>query len=306
MSRTMISPADIEAMRSVGKNLIDRGFCEANLASGQLLWKNDFSLLKMGYTLTQIQAMTLYDIIPQEFHDQLSGSIDDESKGRSQKFSIWPCKAADGKYVWWYVTKVKSAHPIHWYKSEYLNTTEKSGPEYAAMFAAMNTANSYHDLEIKFLDHQNWTKGQIEELTKNVEELWKSHGALSEQMKSCLMAANRTADLSVENRQSIIAIRTDVANQLAEQTTEILKLISTDVVHDQRIAKFESHIQKTTDEAVKTITESADKAGQAITTTASKAGQGLSRKVTVPVSVIAVVLAFVQWLITNWHPFGGH
>jgi len=307
MAKIDLNPSDIEAMREAGKNLEDRGFGEVNLATGQILWKNEFSLQKMGYTLAQVQALTVYDIIPKEFHGALSSSLDDESRGRSQTFSIWPCKAADGKYVWWYVTKVKSAHPIHWYKTEYLNTTANSGPEYAAMFAAMHTANSFHDLEVQFLDHKIWTRGEIERLSQETEELKRSHAVLADQMKACLNAANRGANLAVENGQAIVAIRTDVANQLAEQTTEILKLISTDAIHDQRLAKFEEHLKATADKTVKEvtnkITEQAQKAGQTITTQANKAGRGLSRKVTIPVSLIALVFAFVQWLITNWHKF---
>ena len=81
---------------------------------------------------------------------------------------------------------------------------------------------------------------------------------------------------------------------------EILRLISTDAVHDQRLVAFEKHIQKTTDNAVRVITVQADKAGQIITTQADKAGKSLSRKVTIPIGAIAAVMTILQWIITHW------
>ena len=258
-------PYDSIVMRELGQSFADRGFFEVNLASGSMEWANNFVLEKYGMTLEQIQAMTLFDLVPSEHHDALTSSVADETKGRSQKFSIWPGKAANGKLVWWYVTKAKGAHPYHWYKAEYLNTTEKTGPEYASMLAAMQTANSYNDLAARLLDHQEWTQHEISRL---------------------------------------IHLKTDMSDQFAKQTTEILRLIGTDTIHEQRMASFETSIKKAASEAaqsaIKEITVSAEKAGKAITVQAHKAGQGLAKKVTVPVSLIAAFAAIAQWLINTY------
>jgi ferritin-like metal-binding protein YciE len=267
-------------------------------------WANNFVLEKYGMTLEQIQAMTLFDLVPSEHHDALTSSVADETKGRSQKFSIWPGKAANGKLVWWYVTKAKGAHPYHWYKAEYLNTTEKTGPEYASMLAAMQTANSYNDLAARLLDHQEWTQHEISRLDEGFASLQQGQKEMQEQLRGCLSAANRAANEAVEANSSIVHLKTDMADQFAKQTTEILRLIGTDTVHDQRMASFETSIKKAASEAaqsaIKEIATSAEKAGKAITVQAHKAGQGLAKKVTVPVSLIAAVAAIAQWLINTY------
>lgn len=291
-------------MRESGASYADKGFFEINLVSGQIEWMNDYALRKHGFTMEQAQTMTINSLVPEEFHDSMNSSIADEVKGRSQKFSIWPGRHATGKLIWWYVTKTKSSHPYHWYKAEFLNITERVGAEYAAMIAAMNTANSYNDLATRLLEHQEWTLEQIKRLDEATVGLGQGQKEMRDQIQGCFTAANRAANQSVEANQAIRQLQLDMEEQFAKQTTEILKLIGTDVVHDQRLAAFEEHMKRAatvaTETAVRQISESADKAGKVITTQAHKAGQGLSRKVTIPVSAIAAAATIVQWIISNW------
>jgi hypothetical protein len=72
-------------------------------------------------------------------------------------------------------------------------------------------------------------------------------------------------------------------------TVEILRLISSDAANDARMKVFEDQVKKTTALAIRSVVSTAD-----------KAGRGLSKRVTIPVGVIAAVLTFIQWLITNW------
>lgn len=296
-------PYDSVVMRELGQSYVDKGFFEVNLTSGKMEWMNEFALAKYGMKLEQIQAMTVYDLVPNEHQDALSSSIADESKGRSQKFAIWPGKTADDKIVWWYVTKSKSAHPHHWYKAEYLNTTEKTGSEYASMLAAMNTANGINDLTSKLLDHEQWTHGEVKRLDDSIASLKQGQKEMQEQLKGCLAASNRAANEAMESNQNLIQLKAGMEDQFAKQTTEILRLISTDAVHEQRMAAFETHMKKAASEAaasaVKEISVSAEKAGKAITVQAHKAGQGLARKVTIPVASIAAVATLIQWIINT-------
>jgi hypothetical protein len=297
-------PYDSVVMRELGQSYVDKGFFEVNLGSGAIEWANDFVLSKHGMTLIQIQAMTLHDLIPSEHHDSLNNTIADESNGKSQKFSIWPEMTSDGRLVWWYISKAKDAHPYHWYKAEYLNTTDKSGPEYANMLAAMNTANSYNDLASKFNEHQTWIKGEIKRIDDTTTGLRQGQIEMQEQLKGCLSAANRAANEAMVANKKIDDIKTNIEDQFSKQTTAILNLISTDAIHEQRMASFEIHMKKAASdastEAVSQISASAEKAGKAITTQAHKAGQGLAKRVTIPVGAIAALFTFLQWLITNW------
>jgi LysM repeat protein len=294
-------PYDSIVMRELGQSYSDKGFFEVNLASGAVEWANEFVLSKYGMTLEQLQAMTIYDLVPTEHHDAVTSSIADESRGRSQKFSIWPGKTASGKLVWWYVTKAKSAHPFHWYKAEYLNITDKIGPEYTSMLASMSTAATVNDLASRLLDHQEWTQGEVNRLDDGLRNLQQGQAEMQEQLKGCLAAANRAANEAVQANTTISHLKDDMENQFAKQTTEILRLISTDTVHEQRMSKFEDSMKKAATEAansaIRQIAASAEKAGKAITVQAHHAGQGLARKVTVPVGVIAAVATLVQWII---------
>ncbi len=297
-------PYDSLVMRELGQSMTERGFFEVNLSTTSIEWLNDFALAKFGMTLEQIQSMTMYDLVPVEHHEMMGDSIADESRGRAQKFSIWPHKTSDGKLVWWYVTKAKSAHPYHWYKAEYLNTTEKSGPEYASMLAAMMTANSYNDLHTKLLDHQDWTRGEVNRLSEETRELREGQAEIRDQVKGCRAAADKAANEALEANAGIKSLRGDMDTQFSKQTTEILRLISTDTQHEARMAAFATSMNKVAEEAaqkaVVLITESANKAGHAIVVQAKQAGQGLSRRVTIPVSAIAAVATIVQWVIAHW------
>ncbi len=291
------NPYDSVPMRELGQNLIEHGFFELNLVSGSVEWVNTFTLGKYGMQLEQMQAMTIYDLIPSEHLDSLTSAVADETKGRPHKFSIWPGKTADGKLVWWYITKIKNAHPIHCYRAEYLNTTDKSGPGYASMLAIMSTANSYNELAAKLSEHQDWTQKEVAKINIAVD-------SLQDHLRGCLSAANRAANEAVEANQSITRMKSDMADQFAKQTTEILRLISTDTVHEERMATFETHMKKAAADAatsaIKEIAASAEKAGKAITVQANKAGQGLARKVTIPVGAIATAATIIQWIMNNW------
>ncbi len=297
-------PYDSVVMREIGQSFTDKGFLEVNLTSGTIEWANEFMLEKYGMKLEQIQAMTIYDLVPSEHHEALNGSIADESKGRTQKFSIWPGKAANGTLVWWYVTKAKSAHPYHWYKAEFLNQTSKTGPEYASMFAAMNMANSYNNLESQLLEYKQWTEGEIKRLDDGQDDLREGQREMQEQIKGCLAAANRAANEAMAGNQAVQNLKKDMSDQFANQTTAIIRLISTDALHEQRMAEFESHMKRAASDAaaaaVKEISASAEQAGKAITVQAHKAGQGLAKKVTIPVGAIAAAATIIQWIINNW------
>ena len=297
-------PYDSVVMRELGQSFLDMGFLEMNLESGVIEWANNFVLGKHGMTMQQMQSMTLFDLVPPEYHDALNNNISDESNGKSRKFSIWPKKSADGRLVWWYITKAKSSHPYYWYKAEYLNTTDSMGPEFTNMLAAMNMANSYGDLESKLSEHQIWAKGEIKRLDDKTEGLRQGQVEMQEQLKGCLTAANRAANEAMAANKKIESLTTSIDDQFSNQTTAILNLISTDALHEQRMASFETYMKKAASdastEAVQQISASAEKAGKAITTQAHKAGQGLAKKVTIPVSLIAAVFTVLQWLINNW------
>lgn len=276
-------------MRRQGEELTDQGLVELNLMSGHVSWVNRAVLEKCGYTLDQVQSLTVFDLFPEDFHDGLRNTISDQTKGKFHKFSIWPWREGGGKVVWWYSVRVKAQHPLYWFRFEYLNTTGETGADYASMRAAMETTNGYNDLFNKIADLQNWTEENIDRLGHETQDLRDAVSGLKEQMRSTLSAANKAANAALENAQTINSFKEDISKELSNHTAEILRLITTDTIHDKRIEAFESHMKATTSKAV-----------TAIQVQAEKSGRGLARKVTIPVGTIAAIATLVQWLIQHW------
>ena len=288
MPKAAQSP-DENAMRDLGKSLNGQGFFELDLISGHVVWTNEFALSTTGYSAEQIRSMTVFDLVPAEFHEEVRNSISDQLAGKYHKFSIWPVRAADGRLIWWYSVRVRDENPTFWYRAEYLNTTGRSGPEYSSMCAAMNTTNSYNDLYNRITDLKQWTEDNVQRLDVADNELRDEMKEVRSQLKAAIAASHKAANAAIENSTLFAKFKADISEQLSNHTAELLRLISTDTVHDQRIKVFEEHIKKTTNTAV-----------QQITNEANKAGSNLSKKVTIPVGLIAAIATIIQWIIQHW------
>jgi hypothetical protein len=127
-------------------------------------------------------------------------------------------------------------------------------------------------------------------MSSTVESFKEEDSETKSHIKAAIRAAGKAADAAMENASALDRLNASISVGFEEHTVEILKLISTDAMHDARMKAFEEHVKKTTTSAVKSIVSQAD-----------KAGRGLSKRVTVPVGVIAAVLTFIQWLIVNWN-----
>lgn len=80
-----------------------------------------------------------------------------------------------------------------------------------------------------------------------------------------------------------------VEDQFSKQTTEIIRLITTDPTHEVKLATFERHTEKSTDKAV-----------QSVETAAKKAGASTQRSVAVLVGAIVAIATAINWLMQHW------
>lgn len=291
---------DTSAMRDLGRSLKDQGFFEADLVTGLISWANDFVLGKYGYSLSQLQSMTLFDLVPEEFHDELRNSVSDQTRGRLFRFSIRPGKSADGKLVWWYLVRVRADHPVYWYRGEYLNTTGKAGSEYSSMTAAMETANGYNDLYNELADFKGWARENVHRLDGADAEIQEDMRELKEQLHASIKASNRAANAALESRASIESFKRDVSEQMSKQTAEIIKLISNDATQGEQLRKFSEFMDKTTAQAVQTMKTTTETAVQQISAQANKSGDKITRQVTVPIGLIAALVTLIQWMIQHY------
>lgn len=299
-----VSQSDVDSMRNLGASLADKGFFEIDLLSGSLAWMNAYSLESMGYTLDQIRSMTVFDVVPPDFQEAVTNVVSDTIAGKNHKYGVWPFKSADGEIVWWYTVREKDDPPLYWYKAEYLGKTPRSGRDYAAMCVAMNTVNGYNDLHTKLNDHVSWTKQEIDGLKATDEKVWKAIEEVKRIGRGAHAAAEKAANYGLQNEKSIRDMNTNMSEGFSKQTLEIMRLISTDAHHDERFKVFEAGMDKAAQAAVEkattAIVKQTEKAGNAITDRAEKAGKGLSKKITVPVGIIATVMTIIQLLIQLW------
>lgn len=283
-------------MRDLGRSLSEQGFFEVDLVSGHITWANDYALERTGYTFDQIRTFTVFDLVPEQFHESLRNTVSDQTQGKFHKFSMWPMQAASGDLVWWYSVRVKTVHPLYWYRCEYLNATGKTGPEFSSMCAAMHTTNGYNDLYNRLADFQTWTRENVERINTDVttlqgavEDLHEDIENLQGKVELATKAAERAANIGLENQQTLAAMKREMSEEFSKQTAEIIRLISTDAIHSKRLEAFEAHMQR-----------SAEKAVQIIRIQADKSGKDMARKVTVPVGAIAAIATLIQWFIQHF------
>lgn len=279
--------SDTEAMRDHGRSLNDQGFIEINFVSGDICWINEF--VSKTCEFEQLQNLTLYDVIPDRFHDSIRNAISDQVNGKFHKSSIWPLRNSNNQLVWWYSERVSVQHPLYWFKMEHMNTTPDSGPTFTSMCAVMETANNYNDLYNRIADFRGWTEENISRLGSDIIEIREAIDDVRSQMRSCLSAANRAANIALENAQTINTFKDDLSSQLSNHTAEILMLITTDTIYDKRVQIFENHTKNATSEAISAIQKQSE-----------EFWKGLTRKVTIPVAMIVIIAIVIEWAIKQW------
>jgi hypothetical protein len=295
---------DSDTMRSLGESFLDKGFFEINLLSGSMVWINKFVLSSMGYTESQMKNLTIFDLIPRELQGSVSSTISDTMGGKSHKYNIWPLKTADGFILWWYAVLEKDVNPIFWFKGEYLSKTQTQGTEYVNMCVTMNTINSHNDLSTKFEEHVNWATSEIDNLKETDRKVWLAIEDVKRISRGAHAAAEKAANAALENSKYVQDLRKEIGDGFSNQTTEILRLISTDVSHDVRFKSFEEKIEKAAGKAVEKATEAistqTENAGTDIHLEATKAGKSLTRKISIPIGIITTIFGGIQILI-QWY-----
>ena len=149
MTEQSIPISLMEDMRKLGRSLSDKGLIEYNVATGAINWVNDFVLEKTGYTLEQIQRLSIFEIVPEQFHDKMQDSIAVIAKSKEPGSSIWPGKSSLNQITWWYVLQANTQYPIRWAQCDYVQTTENTGTAYTFMCIQMDTTNNYGRLHQK-------------------------------------------------------------------------------------------------------------------------------------------------------------
>lgn len=282
-------------MRQFGESLIDKGLFEIDTDTGAIRWINSFVSHESGYQLSQVQSMSIYDLVPTQFHDNINTFISDLKENR-QKHFIFPEKTSEGKILWWFIIKTENKAPISWFQGETIVETNDKGVIFAFMKLQIKTLNFINIESNKIEDLDGWVQDEIKRIDQNYGSIVSDISELKTQMFHVKTAATNAAQESINTRDRVDKMEiilkntvNEIKDEISAHTQEILSLIGADQLHDKRIEAFENHVKKTTEIATKMITQQAD-----------KAGRGLSKRVTIPVSLIALVATIIQYLIQNW------
>lgn len=293
-------------MREEGRTQDDSGVFEIDLVENKVTWANDYVINRSGYTLDQIKHMTLFDLIPETFHGRMQDAMEEASKRKSDDgvtpvaTSIWPFKTTGGKIAWWAVTKTVIEYPTIWIYGDHIQTTGLTGMSFLFMQAFMRAANGQSGLYDKVSELKAWTAAQIARLDEEDKRLKDGLSALESKMSDALAASKEAAKAANSTHTMMEALQGAFRDFEAKYGVEILKLIGTDTVHDKRIDAFEKHVKLTTDLAVKSIEMQAAKSAQSMNEQVKETSKGLSRKVTIPVSIIATVAIILEILVEHF------
>lgn len=296
-------------MREIGELLIEQGFMEINLGDGTIPWMNSHMLSILGYSIEQLKALTIYDLVPNDFHNILSNVLAEKIYGKDYRYGVLPFKASDNDIIWWYTIREKEdlKNKIWWYKSIQLDKTTRSGSRYASMIVTMNLVNGQNEICGRLEDHKDKTQKDIDNLKETDRKLDSGITDIRTKFSFATSAMEKAATASLKASGEISSLRTEMHESINNQTIQIIRLIGTDNMHDDRMAAYEKHLSEVTDKAIssaiKTLSEQTNIMGTEITIRANNAGKNLTKKVTIPVGAIAFIMTLVQWLITNWKTF---
>jgi hypothetical protein len=283
---TVVPEKLIREMRDRGRSLKNKGMAEMHLGSGAITWVNEYLAEQAGMSLKDLCSMTVFDMTPADLQDRTQEGVANRAAGRPSGYPVWACRTGDGRVAWWYTIQTKTEFPLHWVECELIQRTDPDGIPFTFMKFQMELTGRQASDNFHIEELDRWVHEQVERQDGDMAEL-------SRKLDAAVKLVRTAADAALDSKNASMALQKqvndklgDLDDALTDHTAEIIKLISTDQVHDRRIEDFEKHVKKTTDLAIRSITMQAD-----------QAGRGLS---TIPVSVIAAIATLVQYLIQNW------
>lgn len=144
-------------------------------------------------------------------------------------------------------------------------------------------------LERKLDDHMREDAENFSRLLTADDQIRDEVQELRSQVKMALAACRKAANATVEQRALLDRSMREIRVELERQTTELLRLIGSDSLQEEKIAAVEKATQAVTEKALSQITKQAD-----------KASKGISMKVSIPVGVITATIGLIQFLLAHW------
>lgn len=264
---------------------------EVDLTSGCITWANESAVTACPRHGGELVGMSLHGLIAESHREKLLEVMSEATSGNVYQKTLWPVSGGT-KVYWWSAELLEAPEPgedLAWFYCRTASVTDPSGGSYdvasissEGMLSAAAALGHARASSLSLTKHMKAVKDEVSSLRDEDEKT-------RENIKAAIRAAGAAADAAMANKAATDALISRVSEQFDMHTVEILRLISSDAANDARMKVFEDQVKKTTALAIRSVVSTAD-----------KAGRGLSKRVTIPVGVIAAVLTFIQWLITNW------
>jgi hypothetical protein len=268
---------------AVKKNLESSNhfYFEIEVATGVVTWANKSLKEKCKNETKSILNSSIYSLVDPDYRLRLTNII---ASGEffSKLKTIWPILCDNSNIGWWTVSAVLSDDAYIIVETNHITTHSKESSE----FKKFNIVAEGIIFNAEILKDISVIKEDIKDIKTEINQ---EILGIQKDIKESIDAALKAEKAAISNKELITDLRKQVKEQFDKHTKEITKLMTSDVIHDSRMEIFESHVKRTTTEALSQIADEA-----------SRSGKGLARKMTLPVGAAGVLIAVIQWVINTY------
>lgn len=257
-------------------------FMEIDLGLGMVTWVNKCLKNQCLRDEKSVLNTSIYGLVDEPFRAKLSSMLSSHDTKHLPSKTVWPILCLDEKIAWWKINVLTKNKDMIGCSAEMLLFTGKKDNSYKYMLAvadstyyASKSLNELDELKISMDGLKTQIYDEIRETRSNI--------------NASIEASQQVEDAANQNQEAIESLKNQVIQQFDIHTKEIIKLMTSDVIHDSRMTIFEAHVKKTTTQALSEIIEQAN-----------QSGKGLSSKVTIPAGLIAATVGLIQWVITHF------
>lgn len=253
---------------------------EIDLKSGRIIWLNP-GMAKMSEK-SQITLLdsSIYSHIHDDFKSQMSEALHRILQGGHIRKSMWPVQHSQ-QVTWWSTTLEHTIDGSIFVRCEPLHETAPGSPEYKLACLIAECRQSVSEAEANIEEMATAIRSDVRSMKKDLNELERD-------LELAADAAKLSAEASRANHESTEMLRKEINARFDVFTQDISRLVSSDVLHDQRLKLFEAAVEKRTREAMETIASH----------TPERAGIG--SKLALPIGTAATATAIIQWLLDHF------
>ena len=273
-----VDPTKASTRKSLGS--APQPCLEIDLKSGRITWLNARMTRIADKSQVQLQDSSIYSHIHDDFKSRMSEALHRILQGGHIRKTMWPVHHSS-QITWWSATLEHLVEGSIFIKCEHLHTTAPKSPEYKLACLIAECRQSVSEAEANIEEMTSAIRGDVRSMNKDLNEL-------EHDLEMAAGAAKLSAEASRANHESTEMLRKEINARFDIFTQDISRLVSSDVLHDQRLKIFEAAVEKRTREAMKTIASH------------SPERAGIGSKLALPIGTAATATAIIQWLLEHF------